>query len=209
MIHIMANGVHNRFADGNKMLLPVWGEPVIRRTCRILHDEGFDVMVHTCDPVTRAWVEDLVIVRSGMDPLEGFLQEEFNLLRRYGGEAVTIILYGDVVWDVVQLVRVVKCEKAQIFGSKDKHGGEGFAMVCLREDIAYMTCCYEAAIKQVSDENLTNSGWLMSRRWMGIEPKTVAYNDKMFTDIGGWTMDFDYATDYEYFKKKVEPYNAR
>ncbi|MEM6586839.1 MAG: nucleotidyltransferase family protein [Pseudomonadota bacterium] len=47
MAVILAAGLSRRMGDQNKLLLPVWGEPMIRRTVRAYAGAGLEVMVVT------------------------------------------------------------------------------------------------------------------------------------------------------------------
>jgi len=205
MIHILANGLRERFGSTSKQLVPVWGVPVLRRTCLMLKELGEECIVFTSDQWVRAVVQDVAMVLPGLDPPEGILQEEYEIVKNWSKDFINRLLYGDVVWERSALYAVCDCKKPMVFGNKKNHGGEGYAIVYPRTEVPVMLTCYKAAIDQVNQEGLKNSGWYMSRRWTGIDPLKVEYNDKMFADLSGWTMDFDFPEDYEYFKKEVEP----
>ena len=179
--------------------------PVVRRTCLMLKELGEECVVFTNDRWVRVVLSDVAMVVPGLDPPEGILQEEYEVVKHWSQGLMNRILYGDVVWEPSALQSVCVCCKPMVFGNKKNHGGEGYAITYRQADVPAMLTCYKDAIYQVNHEGLRNTGWYMSRRWSGVDPLKVEYNDEMFTDLGGWTMDLDYPADYEYFKQEVEP----
>lgn len=215
---IIAGGSGKRWAEHlskPKHLIPVLDEPIIHRTCRLLHELTpiRDVLISSTNPDYLAYDAQLAEPR-GYENTRGGAKKFLDNRYLWNEEGRTIVLYGDVFFteDAIRTITEYDKDEWQLFcrfggsGLTGTPWGECFAQSFLPKhhqqhftNLLYVSALYaEGRIARCG-------GWEHYRAMNGKDGEDVlalttpAANLGKATEINDWTDDFDWPADYQRF----------
>lgn len=137
-----------------------------------------------------------------------FMLETWELAMPYWGKEAVLCL-GDVLWSEWGMDMMFIQNRYRRIGSASKHGGEGYGWKVFEADKEMIRPHLDFAIDYIRKNGPRpgDGGWQMYRHLIGVDPEVHVLDEKVFFDLGenDYTMDFDYPSDYEHYKRVVEP----
>lgn len=224
---IIAGGSGARWADhlgAPKHLLRVLDEPIIHRTCRLLHELTpiRDVQIITVNHAYAAY-DAIIAEPQGFEDARGGAKKFLDSRHLWNERDQTIVLYGDVFFTPAAIRTITEWEGDwQLFcrfGSSALTGtpwgecfAQSFAPTAHDEhlmNLMYTSYLYERGIIGRC------GGWEHYRAMQGKSDKDVmattqpAPNLGRATEIDDWTDDFDWPSDYHRFIENYRKAHTR
>jgi molybdopterin-guanine dinucleotide biosynthesis protein A len=213
---IMCQGQQRRLPmlSGPKHLLPVNGEPIVRRTLRILRDL-VDGPIHVIASPTgdQRWFDataDMAALVSGLlDPGICVVDGMLAARRRWNDSGRTLVLLGDVVWSRAALAAVVADSRPVVFaGTPVITAAEGEMFSVVFDDSTAMeklctTCPCRMSGNRLRGYRQQQGGHLRRLLWhaqdrAGLRVPTSlkrTWHESIYLPIEDWTDDVDTPAD--------------
>jgi choline kinase len=156
-VFIAAAGDSKRFPGYIKQLLPVYGEPIIHRTIRLVHEIDPDIPIYIITWKKELMFNDAIIINT-VKPTS-CLTDTILFSEPYWSQT-NVFLLGDVVYYPESLKRIINSRCLKIFGTTQNNGkpySERFALT-------FQKCDHDTMME-----------------------KCVECEDYLDTDIGGLT----------------------
>lgn len=214
---ILANGLGTRMQslighDKELMNVVYMGEkiPLILRTVEQFKERGIaekDIYIFSGKHLIKTMfaLSDVNIIDPG--PPE-FMLVDFKKTMPYW-EGKCALSFGDVLWSEHGMDEMCKQERYRVPGSRVKHGGEGYGWTVFGRDVEWVTphCDYAINYIRKYGPRPGSGGWQMLRHMLEEDPERHVLDNYIFLDLGhtDYTMDFDYPSDYDYYRKNLEP----
>ncbi len=137
-VFITAAGKAERFNGDVKQLLPINGEPIIRRTIRLIREYNPDIPIYVIAWDDRLKFDDVLVidtVKTTHSVIESIL-----FSRQYWDQQ-NVFLMGDVIFHPHTLQNILSYGKTGMFGRREhvvKPGSERFAVTINQADFEYM-----------------------------------------------------------------------
>ncbi|MCP3684950.1 MAG: NTP transferase domain-containing protein [bacterium] len=191
----------NNHLDVPKHFIPIEGEPLIKRTIRLLRErsiEGIHVVGPDDDRYRIPYTDLFIPVKQG-----GGLDKFLNSAELWNKEGRTLVIYGDVYFTDEAMDTIINYEEKEWRLFCSFNHGECFAQSFYPEHIEEHYKTLKNVAKMESDGGLTCvGGWSHYRRMCGIDTD-IHGNYGRCIPIEDLTNDFDCAEDYTKFMKNM------
>lgn len=137
-VFITAAGTAERFNRDVKQLLTINGEPIIRRTIRLIREYNKDIPIYVITWDDRLKFDDVLIIDTVKTTPS--VVESILFSRQYWDQQ-NIFLLGDVIFHPHTLHQILAYNKTGMFGRRShviKPGSERFALTINHYDFEYM-----------------------------------------------------------------------
>lgn len=186
---LLAAGDCERFNFEVKQLLPINGEPIIKRTIRQLEQIGVtNIITVAKHPEIKREVCD-VFVPEEHNGVVGAIDACRGLWENIGDDVTVIFLLSDVVWTDEAIQKVVEFDTKDInyFGTKV----ENYAIKVAPKGVKQFKECLSSVLLQKG-----TTSWNLYRTIIGLPIQRHIVEDVVHISIKDKTDDIDYPQEY-------------
>jgi len=205
----------NNYLGVSKHFIEIDGEPIIKRTVRLLLENGVDD-IYVVGKTKEYEIEGSKLYVPKLTPeyhdADKFLSSKDLWLRYEDGGGKTMVLYGDVYFTEYAIDKIVHCDHKDwlLFGRAldselTTNCGECFAQTFYEGQVDQHERALYKLIEYYNSGKLGRiGGWEHYRIMTGI-PEEIIHIQRIggqFVEINDWTDDFDLPGNYDLFTSR-------